>query len=288
MPVGYPAEQVLGAYLVLAGISTVVIRPPAWGVLSAGLFIGAIALILASRIPPPRDAFGAGLRAVAPLALYTVLYPLTGTISRGLPVWILDGPLEQLEAAVFGGQPSMYLADLAPWRTLSELLHACYFSYYVLVPTLPVVLAIQGHPRVAAQVVGALSGCFGLCLLCYIWMPVTSPLYLYPPLTLPLSDGFFYRLTHLFASRGGVIGGAFPSSHAALSVLNLALAFRLSKGVFWATLLPTMGLLVATVYGRYHFALDTVVGGLLGLAFASWASRYIGVSRAHEPEKATC
>ncbi|MCU0612288.1 MAG: phosphatase PAP2 family protein [Candidatus Eisenbacteria bacterium] len=277
MPFAYPAEQVLGAYLILAGISTLAIRPPGSGMLAGGLFIAGMALFVVSRLPSPRRALGAGLRAVAPLLLYPLLYPMTGTISRGLPVWILDGPLERLEAALFGGQPSMFLADAAAWRTLSEILHACYFSYYFLVIGLPFALALQGRPGAAARAMGVLCACFSLCLLCYIWIPVTSPLYLYPPLPQALRDGFFYRLTHAFASRGGVIGGAFPSSHAALSVCNLVLAFRLARGVFWCTLAPTVGLLVATVYGRYHFALDTVAGVVVGMAFAWWAGGRIGL-----------
>lgn len=275
MPAGYPAEQVLAAYLALASVSAALIRPPHWHVLAGGLIAASCGLALIARIPSPSGDWAAGLRAVVPLLLYPLLYPLTGVISRGLPVWILDGPLERLEEAVFGGRPSMHLAAVAPWKVLSEFLHACYFSYYFLVPALPAALALHGRSAIAARSVGALTGCFCFCLLWYIWLPVTSPLYAYPPLGPPLCEGFFYRLAHAVSSRGGVRGGAFPSSHAALSVFNLILSFRLSRGVFWATLLPTAGLLVATVYGRYHFALDTAVGALVGAAFAQWAGAHL-------------
>ncbi|MBN1423578.1 phosphatase PAP2 family protein [Candidatus Fermentibacteria bacterium] len=268
--VAFPAEGVLGAYLALAGASAILIRPPSWATLAGGMLVAAAMFFFVRRLPRPSSPRATGLRAVAPLACFPVLYPLTGMISRGLPVWLLDGPLKRWEEAAFGGQPAMFLAEAAPWKALSEVLHACYFSFYFLVIGLPVVLAFEGRAQRAARVMRNLCTCFGVCLLCYIWIPATSPLYASPPLPEALRDGFFYRLTHAVADRGGVRGGAFPSSHAALAVCNLVMAFRDERRVFWLTLAPTMGLLVATVYGRYHFALDTVAGTLVGLAFAGW------------------
>lgn len=86
----------------------------------------------------------------------------------------------------------------------------------------------------------------------YIWLPVASPFFIYPPIGPPLSDGFFYRLAHAISNRGGVLGGAFPSSHAALTVINLLMAFKLHRRLFWWTLAPSVLLLVATGYCRYH------------------------------------
>jgi membrane-associated phospholipid phosphatase len=36
------------------------------------------------------------------------------------------------------------------------------------------------------------------------------------------------------------------------------------RRLFWITLAPTVGLLVATVYCRYHYALDTLAGMAVG------------------------
>jgi membrane-associated phospholipid phosphatase len=128
------------------------------------------------------------------------------------------------------------------------------------VPAVSIYLLVRGNERAAVRVVAGLTYCFVVCELFYIWLPATSPLYLYESLPPPLSEGLFYRLTHEVASVGGVLGGAFPSSHAALSTLGLLLARRLARGLFWVLLLPTLGLLLATVYGRYHFAADTLAG----------------------------
>jgi FkbM family methyltransferase len=265
----FPAERALSCYIVFPAASAALIRPAGWPWVVAAHVLSLVAVEAVRRkVRTPRPVLGT-IRTLAPLALFPPLYWVTGILSAGLPVWALDRPLERIEALAFGGQPSMYLSILLPWLSLSEALHACYFSYYWLVPGLPFVLAVSHRREDAAFVVWALCVVFSLCLPFFIWLPVSSPFYNYPPLDAPLSNGFFYRLTHFVSGRGGVRGGAFPSSHAALTLLNWLLAWRLHRGVFWVTAVPTLGLLVATVYGRWHYALDTVAG--VGLAVGCYA-----------------
>ncbi len=262
-------EIALASFLAFAAFSSALIRPPGWPGLAAGLLGASAAVALAAgRLPAASSATVRRLRALLPILLFAFLYNLTGRINAGLARWILDAPLERIEAALFHGQPSLYLAEKAPWLALSEFLHACYFSFYLLVACLPSVLALEGREEALVFAVRRLCLCFFACLFFYIWLPVTSPLYKYPPLGPPLSEGLFYHLAHAVSARGGVVGGAFPSSHAALSVLALLLAWRHERRVFWITLIPTAGLLAATVYGRYHFALDILAGIVMGAAFA--------------------
>jgi membrane-associated phospholipid phosphatase len=89
-----------------------------------------------------------------------------------------------------------------------------------------------------------------------------------------LSGGFFYRLAHGISNRGGVLGGAFPSSHAALTMVNLFLSYRLHRKLFWWTLAPSALLLIATVYCRYHYALDSIAGVALSVGVI-WATRLL-------------
>lgn len=262
-----PAERSLALYLILAGVSIVALRPASWVPLVVGHVIAAVVIGWNSRRPSPLSCITTGLRGCVPLLLFAVLYPMTGRINSGMTTWILDGPIEQLEGVLFGGQPSLYLSERLPSLFLSEFLHGCYFGYYLLVVALGVTLAVQRRYREMSFCIGIVCTCFFVCLLCYIWFPLRSPLYLYPLIGPPLANGFFYKLTHSFARQGGVVGGAFPSSHAAVSFLNLLLAYRWARGLFFITLVPTIGLLFATVYCRYHFALDTIVGMLVATCF---------------------
>ena len=73
---------------------------------------------------------------------------------------------------------------------------------------------------------------FNLSLLFYPFLPVTGPRYLFEKIQGKLSKGFFFRLAHLFVSRGSSKGTAFPSSHVSLSVIVLLYALRYDSTAF--------------------------------------------------------
>lgn len=269
----YPAEIILATYLLIAAVSSILLRPPHWPWLLAVNGIACGAFAAASRMSPASSRWLRGLRSLLPILLFPLLYHGTGRLNIGLPVWVLDLPLESLEVSLFHGHPSLYLSRLAPWLLLSEFLHLSYVSFYLLVPCLPLALFLERRERLQSYVVFMICTCFSVCLVSFIWFPVTSPLYKFPHIGPPLSKGFFMRFAHAISGRGGVVGGAFPSSHAALTVLNLLLAARWERRVFWVTLVPSLGLLVATVYGRYHYALDTIAGTLLGVLVCALLGR---------------
>jgi membrane-associated phospholipid phosphatase len=279
----YPAEIILPAYLVVAIASILLLSPSGEAPMVISYLIAAVFVFLLSRMNQALTALVRSARILFPLALFSPLYTGTGLISSALPHWTFSVWLERIEAGLFRGQPSMYLAQLFPSLALSETLHAAYVSYYFLVAALPLVLVIRRKERFAAQVVFTLCLCFSLCCLCYIWLPVASPFFIYPPFGPPLSDGFFYQLAHGISNRGGVRGGAFPSSHAALTMVNLLLAWRLERRLFWVTLVPSGLLLGATVYCRYHYALDTIAGAALAVAVIMAARlSWPGIWRDHE------
>ncbi|MBT3268264.1 phosphatase PAP2 family protein [Candidatus Poribacteria bacterium] len=201
-----------------------------------------------------------------PVVLFGPLYGATGRITAGLPWRVLHGPVEAADLALFGGQPSMYLAERFSWLALSEALHLAYFSYYLLLMAAPIHLLASRRDAEARYAVLAGSATMFVCMAFYIWLPVSSPYYLYPPLSPPLSDGVFYRLVHAVSGRGGVDGAAFPSSHVALSGVSAAFAWRSSRRLGLAVVVPALGIVFATVYCRFHFAVDSIAGLALAVA----------------------
>ena len=59
---------------------------------------------------------------------------------------------------------------------------------------------------------------------------------------------------------------AFPSLHAAVSLLALGLAWRFTRGLFFVLLPLVLGLWVSTVYLRHHFVVDVIAGFALAPA----------------------
>ena len=64
--------------------------------------------------------------------------------------------------------------------------------------------------------------------------------------------------------RGSSRGTAFPSSHVAASVVSSLCALRHQRLVGIAVSVMTAALTLATVYGGFHYAVDALVGVILG------------------------
>ena len=115
----------------------------------------------------------------------------------------------------------------------------------------------------------------------FILFPVDSPFYLADPPGGPLADYFFYNLVHEISSRGGARGGAFPSTHVSGAVIVLVVAWKRQRQLAYLLTPLVLGVIVATVYGRFHYALDTIAGLAFGVAITS---SYLGLeSRTKKP-----
>jgi membrane-associated phospholipid phosphatase len=71
----------------------------------------------------------------------------------------------------------------------------------------------------------------------------------------------------------GTIPDAFPSGHALIAMLVLVLSWRLHRRVFWWLLPFATGLILATMYLRYHYVVDVLAAAILVpgcVAFGQW------------------
>jgi membrane-associated phospholipid phosphatase len=100
----------------------------------------------------------------------------------------------------------------------------------------------------------------------FILLPVDSPYYLSQRLGPPLSGHFFFDLAHQMSARGGARGGAFPSAHVSGAVVVSLVAWRHQRGLACLLLPFSAGVMIATVYGRFHYVLDTLAGAALAIA----------------------
>ena len=74
---------------------------------------------------------------------------------------------------------------------------------------------------------------------------------------------------HFVSDRGGVRGGAFPSTHVTISTLVLFTAWSRQRPLGCLLLPFVVGIYFATVYGRFHYGVDVIAGWLLALGL--WA-----------------
>jgi len=175
-----------------------------------------------------------------------------------------DGLIQRIEERVFNGFPSRELAQAYPARWLSELLHAGYLSFYLVIYVPPLLLYATGRIDQARRTIFSVMLAFTLHYLVFVYFPVQGPRYLFPAPSGPLADGPIYQLSHWLLERGSSQGAAFPSSHVGVSVAQALTALRFQRKL--APVIGVLALLVAvgSVYGGFHYATDAVAGALLG------------------------
>ncbi|MBI3929632.1 MAG: phosphatase PAP2 family protein [Armatimonadetes bacterium] len=175
------------------------------------------------------------------------------------------------EQALFGTSPAVWLSEAAGWYWFSEYLHLCYMLWWIFIPALGLPLYLTGRRREFETFLAACVNALFLCYLCQTFFPVEGPRELFPPLDERLR-GPMWALCHWIMERGAAVGTAFPSGHVTLSLVMLACAWRWQRRAYWLLLPIATGTILATVYCRFHYAVD----GLAGLWAAAVAYGWLG------------
>jgi hypothetical protein len=233
-------------------------RRPHWQRSLAWASSGALIAINAPWVPEhavlgalvPRDWW---LLLALPLA-YWAPAPLVGAPRVGLERW-LRGVDDRLGIA-----PEV--------RTAGHLLELAYLLVYPMVPAgLLAVMSTGDRAALNAfwpAVLIAVLPCYGLLPL----LPTRPPRALLLPASSrsPGARGGARHLNVTFLSVFGVGWNTLPSGHASGAVAVAVLVWRSGSPLAPLFGLVAAGIALGTVRGRYHYAVDTVLGVLLGLA----------------------
>lgn len=207
-----------------------------------------------------------GLRETLPflvcVLIYTNLHDTIGFVNQN----DVHHQLIAIDAWLFGVQPCVWSERfITPGRT--ELFQALYFNFFWIAPAVPLVLLLQRRWQAFRAATLGIVVCFYLGYALYVLFPAAPPrltlvheftrsLRGYPSLMTGLADGAFALLPT--DSRA-----AFPSLHAAVSLLALVYAWRLARRFFWLLLPCVVGLWLSTVYLRHHYVIDLFAGWAL-------------------------
>jgi len=270
-------DRLFGSYLLVSGVALAFpSRPPIWPVLALLHLLGAA---LTLGVPPFARLEAALARrtpAVAriihdwyPLAIMPPLYTELATLNLAVHGGhFFDGVILGIEQAIFGGQPSYFLSRRLPYLPLSEVLHASYLSYYVIIYGPPLLLYALGRRGDFRRLVFQLMLTFFVCYLFFVYFPVMGPRYLFPAPDGVLAQGPVYRLAHRLLQAGSSRGAAFPSSHVAVTTAQTILVFRFLPRLGPIVALLALGLAFGAVYGGFHYATDAIAGFLLAVLIA--------------------
>jgi membrane-associated phospholipid phosphatase len=205
--------------------------------------------------------------------MFIPLYGELGSLTSLFTSARHDAVVVAWEQALFGGQPSQSWHRMSPSLALSEYLHFAYFLYYFVPTTLAMWLYARGDRKGFSLAMTATLAVFLACCLWYVAFPVVGPYHHFghaPPSSWP---GVFAPLAHGIVQRGSSLGTAFPSSHTAVAVCVWITSWRLCRPAFWALAPIVPALALGTVYGGFHYAIDTIAGAGLGMVVALFAPR---------------
>jgi membrane-associated phospholipid phosphatase len=226
---------------------------------------------------------GAVIYELYPLLLLSTLYTELGVLSmlRGLhDTFARDAVIQRWEAVIFGSQISYEWIRNFPSVFWSGILHLAYMLYYPMVLAGPLLLLIRRRTHNAQNVLFTTILAFILCYVVFALYPVAGPNYTFGHPTGPVRDVWSARLVYSMLGTGSAFGTAFPSSHVAATVATNFSLWREWRTLALITLVPTVLLVIGTVYCQMHYGLDAAVGLLVGLA-AGWVG--IIVARRNQP-----
>lgn len=252
---------------------------PHWEFLAAAhvLLVGLVLLAPRARAAGPVGRF---LGDWYPMLLLAALYGEIGvlTLDAGFQN---DLPIQRLEMWVFGSQISYRWIREMPLPWLSAVLHSCYLAYYAILYAAPLGLWFSGRRDPARRTILGVMITFYLCYVIFLFFPVAGPRYAFDAASNAATQVGPARLARWLLDRGDSWGAAFPSSHVAASVVATGMAIRYWRPLGFALLLPTIGLVLAVIYGQFHYGVDALSGLLLAGAMLAVMQR----ARAEAPAR---
>jgi len=218
-----------------------------------------------------------------PALLYAGLFAETGSLNQMFVSGFMDSTVVRWDQELFGCQPSLLLMQKLPFLLLSETLYAAYFSYYLMIGGVGLLLYLRNRDQFF-HYISIVSFVFYICYLLYIFLPIVGPPILFrviPGYQLPselqrlaqdypypdnIKVGLFYKLMKWVYRVFEAPGAAIPSSHVAIALCTLYFSFRYLRPIRWVHLVLAILLCLATVYCRYHYVSDVLAGAATAAA----------------------
>lgn len=212
------------------------------------------------------------LRLWGPVIFYWWAYTWAGRVLH-----VFHAPQESWDGALIGwegrllGQPSLWMARHGG-RPGVEIMQLFYASYYLYTPVMGVALHLRGRFESFESMSFAVLLGYLVSYSCYTLMPVWGPRWGLVKAGLLQAEEQILRGYAVSAALnrlmyGGLAhkGGAMPSGHASTAIIFAVWCGRLwgweglAAGWFIA-----LGMMAASVFGRYHYVADVTAGALLG------------------------
>jgi membrane-associated phospholipid phosphatase len=216
---------------------------------------------------------GAFLDDFSPLFFVVLIYLSLGDLIQYLHADV-DPALIRIDYFLCGVHPTVWMERwIVPW--LTDVMSFCYFSYYFLPPILVSTLYLRNRKEDFDEAMFVLLFGYYLSFICYILFPAIGPRYTLTHLQSgPLEASFFTDFVRdILNAAEHNKRDCMPSGHTQMALMVLFLSYRLKRRLFYILLPVVCGLILSTVYLRYHYVIDLVVGATLAIACLILAPR---------------
>ncbi len=205
---------------------------------------------------------GGFFHAFSPILFIVLIYESLGDLIHHLRPDI-DLQLIRIDFSIFGVHPTLWMEQrIVPW--LTDVLSLAYISYYFLPVILVAVLYLKDRKPEFDQSIFVLALGYYVSFVGYILFPAIGPRYAMTHLySVPLEASFitdFVRdiLNALEHNKRDCM----PSGHTQIVLIVLYLAHRYEKFLFTLFFPIVCGLILSTVYLRYHYVIDLFAGAM--------------------------
>ncbi|HEY2943501.1 MAG TPA: phosphatase PAP2 family protein [Vicinamibacteria bacterium] len=214
------------------------------------------------------------LREVLPflacILIYTNLHDTIGFVNPHDVHYILAA----LDRTIFGVVPAVW-AERFAGPGLTELMQFFYVNFVWIAPSTSLILLAARRWREFRNATLGVIVCFYLGYALYVVFPAAPPRLVLVYEFKRNLQGYPHLFSNLSARAFALLPvdsrAAFPSLHAAVSLLALFYAWRYVRVWFWVLLPFALGLWVSTIYLRHHYVVDLFAGWLLA-PVAAWAA----------------
>ena len=242
-------------------------RIPLWRSLLLN-YILLLGLLFAFKLSSDRKVIGkvgTFSHHFSPILFVILIYESLGHLIQYLQPDI-DPRLIQIDFIIFGVHPTLWMEQwIVPWFT--DLMSLAYLSYYFIPVVLIVVLYMKDRMMEFDRAMFVLAFGYYVSFVGYILFPAVGPRYAMDHLySVPLEGSFitdFVRdtLNALEHNKRDCM----PSGHTQIVLMALFLAYRYERVLSYIFLPIICGLILSTVYLRYHYVIDLLVGVALAI-----------------------
>jgi membrane-associated phospholipid phosphatase len=207
----------------------------------------------------------------------------------------LDAWFIRADETLFGVLPTHWLYEHFANPILTEWLQWTYASFYFLSAAVGYVLLRKNDKKNFEIVLFVTLYGFFLTYFGYFFTPVAGPRFTLHNiatindelpgvwLAVPIRDAI---------ASVGMLPDCCPSGHTDLTIIALVMSYRYSRKTFWVLLPVGISVIFATVYMRYHYVTDVLIGMVYcaftlatAAPFKAWLDKQIALLKAAMVQK---